>query len=63
MRWEGCTKHMGKTRNPYKILDGILEAKRPRARRRSRWDDNKMNLNETGYEGVGCIHLAEYSNQ
>jgi hypothetical protein len=22
-----------------------------------------MNLNETGYEGVGCIHLAEYSNQ
>jgi hypothetical protein len=54
----------GKMRNPYKILDGILEGKRPHARRRSRWDgNNKMDLNETGYEGVGCIHLAHYSNQ
>jgi hypothetical protein len=35
---------MEKMRNPYKILDGILEGKIPHARRRSRWDDIKWIL-------------------
>jgi hypothetical protein len=64
MRWEGYTERIEKMRNSYKILDINLEGKRPHARRRSRWENNnKMDLNETGYEGVSCIHLAQYSNQ
>jgi hypothetical protein len=64
MRWERHAERMRKMRNPYKILDGNIEGKRPYARRSSRWEDNnKMDLDETGYEGVGCIHLAQYSSQ
>jgi len=39
-------------RNAYKILISKLE-RRPLGRPRQRWEDNiKMDLKETGYEGV-----------
>jgi hypothetical protein len=33
--------------------------KRPFGRLRHRWEDIKMGLRETGWEGVEWIHLAE----
>jgi hypothetical protein len=43
---------MGEMRNPYIILVGKPEGKRPFGRPRSRWEDNKMGLRKTGWEGV-----------
>jgi hypothetical protein len=43
-----------------KILQHIPEGKRPLGRPRRRWDDNvKIDVNETGYEVVVWIHLAQ----
>jgi hypothetical protein len=34
--------------------------KRPFGNRGSKWDDNiKTDLEESGYEDMGCIHLAQ----
>jgi len=50
---------MGRTRNAYKILVGKPEGKRPRGRHRRIWEDNiRMNVKETGWEGVDWIILA-----
>jgi hypothetical protein len=41
---------MGETRNPYKLLVGKPERKRPLGRPRRRWVDNvKMDLGEIGW--------------
>jgi hypothetical protein len=41
-------------------LVGKSEGKRQLGRPRRRWkDNNKMDLRETGLEGVDLIHLAE----
>ena len=51
---------MGDTRGVYRILMGTLEGKRPPARPRPRWEDNnKMNLQEVGCEGMDWIALAQ----
>jgi hypothetical protein len=45
---------------PYKILVGKSERKRPFERPRHRWEDNiKVDLRETGLEGVDWIHLVQ----
>jgi hypothetical protein len=50
---------MGRTRNAYKILVGKPEGKRPSGRHRRIWEDNiRMNVKETGWEGVDWIILA-----
>jgi hypothetical protein len=36
-----------------------LEGKRPLRRSRCKWEDIKMDLTETGFEGVDCTHLAQ----
>jgi hypothetical protein len=45
-------------RNAYRILVGKPEGKRPLGRPRRRWVDNiKMDLRETGWDGVLWIGL------
>jgi hypothetical protein len=46
-------------RNAYKSLGWKPEGKRKLERPRHRWEDNiKMDLRETGFEGVHWVHLA-----
>jgi hypothetical protein len=60
MRWAGHVARMGEERNVYKVLVGKPEGKRPLERPRHRREDGiKMNLRETGWEGVEWIHLVQ----
>jgi hypothetical protein len=46
--------------NTYSIMVANPEGKRPHGSPRHRWEDNiKMDLAETGCDGVKCIHLAQ----
>jgi hypothetical protein len=54
MRQAGCVAYMGEMRNPYNILVGIPEGKRPLRRPRHRWEDIIRNdLRGTGWEDCG----------
>jgi hypothetical protein len=47
MRWAGQVARMGEKRNPYRIMVGKPEGKRPLGRPRRRWADNiKIDLKE-----------------
>jgi hypothetical protein len=47
-----------------KLLCGKPEGKRPHGKGKNRWkDDDKIDLKETGCEGVKWIHLAQDRNQ
>jgi hypothetical protein len=60
MRWAGHVARIGKKRNAYRILVGNPEGKRPLGRPRRRWMDNiKMDLRETGCDGMDWIDLAQ----
>jgi hypothetical protein len=51
---------MGEGRGVYKVLVGRPEGNRPLERRRRRWEDNiKLDLRETGIDGVNWIQLAQ----
>jgi hypothetical protein len=51
-------------RSAYRILVGKPEGKRPLGRYGHRWKDNiRMNLKETGWEGVDWIHLGQDRDQ
>jgi hypothetical protein len=55
---------MGKTRNECSILVGKPEANRPLGKPRRRWVDNiKMDLRETGWDGMDWIELAQDNDQ
>jgi hypothetical protein len=55
---------MGKMRNAYKILVRKLIGKKPHRRPRHRWEGNiRMDLRETGWEGVDWMHLAKERDQ
>jgi hypothetical protein len=63
-KWAGHIARIGEKRKAYRILVVKPEGKRPLGRPRSRWADNiKMNLKETGWGGMDCIHLAENRDQ
>jgi hypothetical protein len=49
----------GEKRNAYRLLVEYPEKKRPLERPRRRWVDNiKMDLRETGWDGMDWIDLA-----
>jgi hypothetical protein len=51
---------MGEDRKVYKVLVGKPEGKRPLGIPRRRWEDGiRMDLVETGLEGVDWIRLAQ----
>jgi hypothetical protein len=53
MRWVGHVAHMGDGRGVLCVLVRRPEGKRPLGRPRHRWEDNnKMDLRETGMDGV-----------
>jgi hypothetical protein len=55
---------MGENRNAYRILVGKPEGKRPLGRPRRRWVYNiKVNLGETGWDGVDWIDMAQDRDQ
>jgi hypothetical protein len=50
---------MREMRNAYSILVGTPEMKKPLGKPRRRWDnDITMDLKETGWKYVDCMHLA-----
>jgi hypothetical protein len=55
---------MGEKRNPYRILVGNPEGKRPLGRQRPRWVNNiKMDLREIGWDVMDWIDLAQDGEQ
>jgi hypothetical protein len=51
---------MGDKRNPYRILVGKPEGRRPLGRPRHGWEDNiRMDLREIAWGDVEWIHLAQ----
>jgi hypothetical protein len=51
-------------RNAYKILVGKPEGRKPLGITRRKWEDNiRMDLRETGCEGVDWIRLAQDRDQ
>jgi hypothetical protein len=64
MRRAAHVAHMGEKRNAYRILVGKLEGRRPLGRPRRRWVDNiKIDLRETGWDGVDWVDLAQDRDQ
>jgi hypothetical protein len=64
MRWAGHVARMGQKMNAYRLLVGMPEEKRPLGRPRRRWVDNtKMDLRETGWDGMDWIDLAQNWDQ
>jgi hypothetical protein len=56
MRWAGHVALMGEGRGVYRVLVGRSEGKRPLRRPRRRWEDNiRMDLRETGIDGINWI--------
>jgi hypothetical protein len=55
---------MGEKRNAYSTLVGRPERKRPLGRPRCRWVDNiKIDLRETGWDGMDWVDLAQDRDQ
>ncbi|KAJ4447600.1 hypothetical protein ANN_09607 [Periplaneta americana] len=60
VRWAGHVARMGESRNPYRVLVGRAEGKRPLGRLRRRWEDNiKIELRVMAYDGREWINLAQ----
>jgi hypothetical protein len=55
---------MGEKRNAYRIFLENPEGMRPLGRPRRKWVDNiKMDLTETGWEGVDWIDMTQVRDQ
>jgi hypothetical protein len=53
----------GDKRNAYRIFVGEPDGKKPLGRPRCRWmDDIKLDLRETGWDGMDWINLAQDRN-
>jgi hypothetical protein len=60
MRRTGHMACTGEGRGVYSVLVGRPEGRRPLGRLRHRWEDNiKIDLRETGIEGMNWIWLAK----
>jgi hypothetical protein len=59
MRWAGHVARVGEKRNPYRILVGKPEGKRPLGRPRCRWMDNiRMDLGEVMWTGLVWLRIG-----
>jgi hypothetical protein len=64
MRWAGYVAYLGETRNAYRTFVGKPERKRPLRIYISQWEENiKMDLRETGWDGMDWIYLAQDRDQ
>jgi hypothetical protein len=64
MKWAGNVARMGEMGNVYSIFVGKSEGKRSFGRPRRRWENNiKMDLRETGWEGMELMHLVQNRDQ
>jgi hypothetical protein len=64
MRWAVHVARIGKKRNAYRILVGMLERKIPLGKPRRRWVDNiEMDLREIRWDGVDWIDQAQDRDQ
>jgi hypothetical protein len=64
MRQRGNISYKGKMRNAYINLVGKPQWNRALGRHRRRWEDNiRMDLRETGWEGVDWMHLSRDRDQ
>jgi hypothetical protein len=64
VRWAGHIARMGEKRNPYRLLVGKSEGRRPLGRSRRRWVDNiRMALGGMGWGDVDWIGLAKDRNR
>jgi hypothetical protein len=60
MRWAGHVARMGEGTNVYRVLARKPEGKGALERSKCRWEDRiKLDLRETGWEGVEWSHLAQ----
>jgi hypothetical protein len=60
MRWAGNVARVGEGIGLYRVLVGKPEGKRPLGKTRHGWEDNiKMDFQEVGCGGVGCIELVQ----
>jgi hypothetical protein len=60
LRWAGHVARLEDMRKAYNISVGKPEGKRPLGRRRDRWEDNtRLELWETGWNGVNWLHLPQ----
>jgi hypothetical protein len=59
IRWAGHVARMGERKGVYRLLVGKPEIKWPLGRTRSRWEDNKMDIQEVGCGGLDWIELAQ----
>jgi hypothetical protein len=62
MRWMGHVAGIGEKSNAHRLLVGMPERMRPLGRTRRRWV-GKMDVVETGWGGVGWIHLTQDRDQ
>jgi hypothetical protein len=59
-QWAGQVACMGQRQGVYRVLLGRPKGKRPLGRPTHKWEDNiKMDLRETGINGVNSIWLAQ----
>jgi hypothetical protein len=64
LRWAGHVARMGEKRTAYRILVVEPEEKKPLGRPRRRWVDNiKIDLRETGWDGMDWIDIAQDRDQ
>jgi hypothetical protein len=56
-----CSTH--EVKNIFSISVGKPEGKRPLARPRRRWEDIRIDFKEIVREAMGCIHLAQDTDQ
>jgi hypothetical protein len=64
MRWMGHAACIVEIINAYEILVGKPEGKKLLRGPRHRWENSiRMDLRETGWEGVDWIHLAHDMDQ